>query len=567
MRALLFLLLLFISVQAIGQKRIKLKHANTLFGSVKDGERYDRLIGDVVMVQNATTIYCDSAHFFKNQNRVEAFGHVHITEGDSVDCTSLNLTYEGEKKIAHLRRNVVFVKLGMATLYTDFLDYDRIKNEARYFNGGKLIDTTNTLTSRKGYYDINTNLASFKNNVVGTNPDYTLNSDTLQYNSKTKIVYFKDSTTVKDAEGRTAVYQSGFYDTNKKLSDINSGIMETPSYRIKGDRYFINDFKKFYKARDHVVMTSKEEKMIIYGDESYYDKIKGISKVYGHSYAAKITEDDNDTLFIRADTLVSIDSKDPHKKRLLAYHHVRIFKTDLQGIADSLAYIAPDSTMHFYKDPVLWTQENQMTADSIRMVLHDKKIDKIYLVSNSFVVSQDSLQNFNQIKGRKMTAFFDGRTISRVIVQGNGESIYFALEEKKIKKSKAKKDSTEVKSDSLKANDDEAEVKSDSSVIKSDSTGTRKKPAELKIVETMGMNRIICSNMRINFKLGKVNNISFYVKPDASFIPPHELKEEDKKLKGFVWRQPERPEKEDVVPGFHQKKTTHRKIPQTTGSP
>ena len=167
-KVLLIVLALVCSLGCMGQRKVKLKHANTLVGSVKNGERYDRLIGEVVMVQNKTTIYCDSAHFFKTQNRVEAYGHVHITEGDSVDCTSLELIYEGDKKIAHLRKKVVFTKLGIATLYTDFLDYDREKNKAKYFNGGKLVDTTNVLISKKGYYDIHTNLASFKTDVVST---------------------------------------------------------------------------------------------------------------------------------------------------------------------------------------------------------------------------------------------------------------------------------------------------------------------------------------------------------------------------------------------------------------
>jgi lipopolysaccharide export system protein LptA len=187
---------------------------------------------------------------------------------------------------------------------------------------------------------------------------------------------------------------------------------------------------------------------------------------------------------------------------------VRIFKTDLQGIADSLAYIAPDSTIHFYKDPVLWAQENQMTADSIRILLRQKKIDKIYLVANSFVVSEDSLKNYNQIKGRRMMASFEGKAIHHVLVQGNGESIYYAMEEKK----------------------------------------TKVDTVTTKSTETMGLNKIICSNMRINFKNGKVNNISFYIKPDASFIPPHEWKDGDRKLRGFTWRGPDRPKREDVVP-------------------
>lgn len=506
LRFAIFLITLISFTPLWAQKKVKLKKADEWLGSVKDGQRFDRVLGNVIFIQNKTTIYCDSAHFFKSQNRIEAFGKIHITEGDSVDATSNGLSYDGDKKIAYLRKNVVFTKLGIATLYTDFLDYDRPKNEARYFNGGKLVDTTNVLTSKKGYYDIRTNLASFKTNVVGVNPDYTLTSDTLQYNSKTKIIYFRDSTTVTDKEGGTAVYKSGFYNTSRKESTLNLGQIETPEYKIKGDEYLIDDASKLYKAKGNVVMTSKEENMIIYGDNSFYDKKSGISKVYGNAYVAKIG-DELDTLYITADTLVSIESKDPKRKRLLAYNQVKIFKTDMQGVADSLVYIAIDSTIHFYTNPILWSDENQITADSIRMLLKDKKIDRIYMIANSFVASQDSLENYNQIKGRRMTAFFAGSMMSHVVVEGNGESIYFPLQEKEL----------------------EADNKT------------------YKLTYITGMNKMICSNMRINFKEGKVNNISAYVMPDASFIPPHEIKEADTKLKGFDWKGKYRPTRADVV--------------------
>jgi lipopolysaccharide export system protein LptA len=512
MRFTFIFLLIIAGSTAVAQKRVKLKKADNLIGGIKDGQRFDRVVGNVVFVQNKTTIYCDSAHFFKSQNKIDAFGKIHITEGDSVDVTSQGLSYDGNKKIAYLRKNVVFTKLSIATLYTDFLDYDRTKNEARYFNGGRLVDTTNVLTSIKGYYDIRTNLASFKKDVVGVNPDYTLKSDTLQYDSKAKVIYFRDLTTVTDKDGSVAVYKNGFYNTNQKYSTLNQGQIETLEYKIKGNEYDINDARKLYKAKGNVVMTSKEENMLIFGDDSFYDKKLGISKVYGNAYFAKIG-DDLDTLFIGADTLVSIESKDPRKKRLLAYNNVKIFKTDLQGVADSLVYAASDSTIHFYTSPILWSDGNQITADSIWMQLKNKNIDKLYMIANSFVASQDSLKNFNQIKGRRMVAIFDGSAISHVTVQGNGESIYYALQEKEI----------------------EADGK------------------RYKVTYTMGMNKMICSNMRINFVEGQVNNVSAYVKPDASFIPPQEIKEADKKLKGFVWRDKDRPAKTDVVKNAPQR--------------
>ncbi len=488
--------LLIALVPALAQKKVKLKQAGKLKNGTVNGERFDRLLGDVIFVQNTTTIYCDSAHFYKKKNSLAAFGHVRILDGDSVTITAQKLEYDGNEKKAKLRNNVVFVKLNQATLHTDFLDYDRPRNEARYYNGGRLVDSINVLTSRKGYYNITSDMASFKKDVKVKSPNHLMESDSLQYNSRSKIVFFRTSTTVIDKDSTTFVYDGGQYDTKTRRSDLKSGTAENDEYKMEGKRYEMDALREIYKIREDVVMTFKKEKMLIYGQASDAYKIKGITKIYNRAYIAKIT-DEGDTLFIKADTLVAIDSKDPKKKRLLAYHNVKIFKKDLQGVADSLEYRSADSTIFFYNSPTLWTDGNQMTADSISMLIKNNTINKIYMKVNAFVISKDTLLNFNQIKGRKMTADFVNRNINRIVVDGNGESLYYALDDK------------------------------DNSF--------------------MGMNKIICSNIIIRFKEGKVGNLSFYVKPDASFIPVHEIKEDDKRLQGFSWKEKERPAKKDVV--------------------
>ncbi|MEJ0032289.1 MAG: OstA-like protein [Bacteroidota bacterium] len=510
--AFLISLALTIASGVDAQNKVRLKQSDFSKGVMKDGKRTDWVIGSVIFTQNQTTIYCDSAEIFKKENSVEAYGHVRITDGDSVTVTSKHLKYDGDKRIAHLRDNVVFVKLATATLYTDYLDYYRNLAEARYFNGGRLVDSTNNLTSKKGYYNTRTNLASFKTKVIAVNPDYTLKSDTLQYSSKTKIVYFRDKTTVVDKEGKTAIYDDGFYDTKvtEKKSELSRGTIQTTSYEMKGDKYFLDDRRKLYKAKTNVIMTSREENLTIYGDDGIYNKITGVAKVYGNAWMAKVG-DDGDTLFLSADTLVSIESNNPSQKRMLAYHNVKIFKSNLQGRADSLAYFSTDSVLNFYKEPVLWTTENQMTGDTIRVVLKNQNVDKVYLRSNSFVVSEDSLNNFNQIKGKRMTAWFADKGIHHVDVDGNGESIYYALQEE------------EKDLDTL----------------------------LIRIVYVSGMNKMICSDMKINFVNGKVDNFTAYVKPDAQFVPPHEIRKENERLKGFVWREKERPVREDVVKTRH----------------
>ena len=506
----ILLLTLAVTLPALAQKKVQLqKGAGKLIGgTTKSGERIERVIDNVVFVQGTTTIYCDSAWFYRSKNMVEAFGRVRIVEGDSVTITASKLEYDGNRKRAKLRNNVVFNKLATATLYTDFLDYDRLVNEAYYYNGGKLVDSINTLVSRKGYYQVNSNLASFKKDVKVTNPDYTMTADSLQYNSKSKVIYFVSETNVLHKDSSSFVYKSGNYNTITRTSDLKEGLAQSKSYELKGNSYDLDDVRKMYKIRGDVEMTYRNENLTIYGQAADYFRSKNIAKIYNNAYVAKVT-DEGDTLFMTADTLVSIDDVDPAKKRLLAYHNVKIFKKDMQGVADSLEYRSADSTIYFYNNPVLWNGENQMTADSISLLIERNTISKIFLVMNSFVIAKDTLLNFNQIKGRNMTADFRTGKLWRVNVEGNGESLYFAIDEK-----------TRV---------------------------------------LTGMNKILCSNIIIRFLNGKVNDLSFYVKPDANFIPPHELDKEDTQLPGFIWKEEIRPLKKDVVKSQSGVKMPERK--------
>ncbi len=488
-------LILFISLcvgstySVMAQKKVKLERADKQTGGKINGERYDSWIGDVVFSHQSTRIQCDSAIRMNKTNIIEAFGNVRIKEGDSVTVTSRKLIYNGNSQVAKLRENVVFSKLNQVTLYTDFLDYDRVRQQAYYFNNGRLVDSANVLTSEKGYFQVNSDLASFKKDVVGVTPDYTLKSDTLQYNTNTNIVFFRDSTELIDVEGNVFNYTQGQYDTNRKKSDLSKGILETESYNLVGEKLFLDDIRRYYKATTNVVMTAKQQDIIISGQVGEYWRDEKLTKIYGNALMKQITE--GDTLYLSADTLVSIDSEVDSEKRLLAYHNVKIFKTDLQGSSDSLAYFLSDSAIFFYNNPVLWNDGNQMTADSINVQISEKKIKQLNMQDNSFVISKDTVFNFNQIKGRKMTAYFGDNAIKNILVNGNGETIYFALEE--------------------------------------EGNGV------------IGMNKIICSDMNIMFNANKLEDIMFYIKPEGKLIPPQELKESDKQLKGFTWREEEKP--------------------------
>lgn len=473
--------------------RLKFK-ADLLKSGEKAGEKFKILVGNVVFTQKNTKIYSDSAYFYDQRNFAEVFGHVRIKEGDSITITANKLEYDGDKKIAKLREDVVYRDPDM-TLYTDYLDYNRMEHLAYYYDGGRLISDQSSITSDQGNYDNIAKFASFKDSVTLVMPDYTLTSDTLQYNTVTEVAYTKGPTKINMNDGTILNAMVGLeYNTNEKQSLFQVSEIETEDYILRGDELFFDDLKKFYTADSNVEMVAKEDNIIIYGDHGRYWREKGLTKVYGTPLMTKIVNED--TLYMSADTLVSIEDSIATKKRILAYNDVKIFKSNLQGIADSLSYHVSDSMLYFYNDPVLWSDENQISADSINVEIRNNRIDRMNTQINSFVVSVDTVGNFNQIKGRDMTAIFKDNKIDRVHVIGNGESIYYALEDDTV---------------------------------------------------TIGMNRILCSNMLIRFKNSTVNKISFYTNPDARFIPPHEIQEPDTRLKGFAWREEERPEKEDVV--------------------
>ncbi len=442
------------------------------------------------------SIRCDSAFLYKKDNKLEAFGHIRVFDMiDSTTITSNRMIYNGNSQYANLRENVIY-REDSIILYTDYLDYDIISKSANYFNGGKLIDGDNVLTSKKGYYNSRGKAMSFKTDVVLVNPESTLETDSLFYDMITKVASSVGYTKITSNDGTTVnTAKGGEFRMRVSKTTIHAGIIETESYILSGDQLFYDRNSGSNRAIGNVYMFSKDNNIIITGEEAVNDEVRGITKIFGNPVLKKVFEED--TLYLRADTLISIDDSLDVNKKLLAYHNVVFFRSDLQGISDSLSYFLSDSILFLYKDPVIWNMGNQIEADSINIVFSNNQISRLNLIDNSFMILQDTLMNFNQLKGTNMTGFFEENKIVSLNVDGNSESIFFAL-------------------------DDE-----DKSLT--------------------GVNKILCSSMVIRFVDNRADNMSFYVKPEASFIPPHELEEPDTRLKGFNWREEDRPELADVL--------------------
>jgi lipopolysaccharide export system protein LptA len=503
--------------QVWAQERIQFKYEGDVQkGGQRDGENVVKLIDNVIFEHGSTLIYCDSAYIFRERQVLEAFGDVRINDReDSVTITGDKLIYSGDERVAQLRGDVVYVDDSIQ-LFTDFLDYDMINKSATYFNGGRIIDNVNILTSQRGVYDTQAKMMRFNGEVVLVNPDYTLEAEELIYNIVTKIARTTSYTTITTTDGRVLVAEEGSeFDTANKTSAFLLGRVETDSYTLEADELYYNQLDKYYSAEGNVYMLSKEDSVIIIGSKAQYWQERDLIKIYGNPVMKKAMT--GDTLYMSADTLVSIDSEIEAEKRLLAYFNVKLFKTDMQGKCDSLAYFLADSTIFFYRDPLLWSEGSQISADSINLTIKNGTLDQMRTDVNSFIISEDSVNNFNQIKGRDMTASFKGSSIDRIDVDGNCESIYYTL-------------------------DDEEN-------------------------QLIGMNKILASNMLIKFQDNEIDKIIPRVSPEGRFIPPHELKEDERRLAGFSWRIAEKPTLQDVLnntPGVEEEGGDDEPVAQPT---
>ena len=473
----------------MGQTRVLLKTAGKLY-RVGDEQR---MKDNVVLVQGNTTIYCDSARVNTVTNSARAFGHVRIVDTvDSIDISSDYLEYDGNERLAKLRRNVV-MKDDSVTLYTDFLDYNRLTEVGNYFNGGKLVDESNVLTSNYGYYLARTKEAEFFMEVDMVNPDFNLKTDTLFYNTNTSEARTKGRTVGITADADTLNTNIGLlYNKQKMYSEIYQGNIRNADVYIEADTIVADDAAKVYSASKNIEMLSKTDSLTVFGDKGIYRKLIKEAIVYENAYLRKMLE--GDSLFISADTLYS-NQLDPEAKYLTAYHNVQMFKSNMQGVADSVSYNFSDSTIYMYKDPAIWAENSQLTADSINIEVRESKIHKMNLNINSFVIQQDSASNFNQVRGKSMEVYFDDGFIRKTDVNGNGESIYHIRE----------------------------------------ATGA------------MSMNKMKCSNMALYFNRNTVTEIRTYKEVDGQVKPQLEIEPIDKKLRGFAWLEERRPKLRQVA--------------------
>lgn len=410
-----------------GVTLVYLENSETLtFDKIKNPDM-QVLKGSVRFRHDNALLYCDSAYFFDKANSLNAFGHVRIVQGDTLFVFGDVLYYDGNTKLARMRHNVRMLNR-KTTLTTDSLNYDRAANLSYYYTGGKISDQLNELTSLWGQYSPSTNDALFKNKVHLKNKNFILDSDTLKYNTKTHIANIVGASHILYND-ETDIYSTrGWYNTSTDRSMLldRSVVKHKDGKTLTGDTIFYDKKLKYGEGFTHVIMNDTVQKTTLSGEYCYYNDIT--KKGLACDSAMLVDWSDEDSLFVHADTLLT--SKDSIYNVARGFYHVRIFRNDIQGLCDSLTYSARDSIMNMNGEPVLWSDNNQLSGDFIQAFTKNKKVDHIFIQQAAVAIQKEDSIYFNQMSGKEIIAYVDSGQLKKVKVNGNAETIYYPRDEK-----------------------------------------------------------------------------------------------------------------------------------------
>lgn len=490
MKHYLLVILLLLSNVIVAQKKttIHILNADKADYDERLGRDVQRLIGNVIMRQDSTYFYSDSAYFNEKTKFFDGFGNVHIIVNDSVNIYSKLLKYNGETKFAELFHDVI-LKDDSTTLKTQYMTYDRVGHLATYPNNGTTTRNDKKLVSKKGYYRDDIKVLYFRKDVVGTMPDYKIVSDTLVYDTENEMMYFYGPTNIYNKEN-TLIGNYGWYNTETEFVYLDRrATLKNEEQSMTADTMFYNKKTGYAKALSDVVIVDTTNKATLKGE--YAELWEKLGKCMITDSLRAYYYEEIDTLFATADSMyVYFDTISNDVQRINAFYNVRFFRNDVQGKCDSLHYIISDSTVYMRTEPVIWAENSQLSGDLIDIKVKGQAIENLVMYPNAFVIQQDSIKGFNQVKGKEITIYFRDKDIDNMYNKGNAETIYWLRDD-------------------------------DGSLI--------------------GINISQSDEMDIKIKDREMSKIKHYNNIKETLYPEKQLKDDMEYLKGFLWQEDKKP--------------------------
>ena len=462
----------------------------------------------VHIIHEGVDMWCDKAIHYGDQDFIEAYGNVKMIQGDTINMSSKYIEYSGKSKLAFASGDVI-LREPSSTLTTDTLYFDRAKQEAFYKTGGKVVrDSSGTITSRIGRYYAQKEKYQFVNEVKLVNPDYVIDTDRLDFYSTSGHAYMYGPTTITGEE--SVIYcERGFYDTENDTGYfIKNSRIDYDNRQIVGDSMYFDRNRSFASATNNIIVTDTINKSIVKGH--YAEVFRDKDSVFITKRALAITIQDKDSIYVHSDTLM-VTGK-PENRITRGYYNVKMYKSDMSGKSDSvhidhktgltkllnISRFGTSDAFSVSRKPILWNVEKQMTGDTIHILSNPEteKLDTLKVFNNAFLISKDTLEaGYNQVSGKALTGLFnDKNELHQVDIIKNAQSIYFIRDDKN---------------------------------------------------ELIGIDKAKSASIRILIENQAINRIIRFKQAECTTFPESKLPEKERILRGFDWREDERPKSLD----------------------
>ena len=486
------------------------------------------LYGEVILVNNEQQLFTDYLKYDMNTKVATYYTGATIIQ-DSTTIRSDKGYYYMNTKEMFFKDSVVVVGPEFS-LRSDTLKFNTNRKVATFLAPTLITQDSSKIYCEAGFYDTKNKSAEFRENPQYVEGEKIAIADTIKYDGQTKEVFLIGNARFEEGE-RVAtanriryneVTEVTLLEGNAQTIDADQNIVAdtisydkvNESYATRGRSHIVDgdqildanqvDYDKELEigiATGDVIWRDTAENITIIAERAKYKKENDYIKASGGrgNRPLFISDIDGDSLFMTADTLVSIkgDTLTGDTSRLMhAYFDVRIYKSDLQAICDSLLYNTTDSLFLFFEDPIIWSDTTQFTADTIKMQMANNKIDRIFLRTNSFIINSPDEKFFNQIKGKNSIAYFTEGELDYVHVTGNAESVYYPLDDEKA---------------------------------------------------YIGANKTVCSEMKIYFGDNTVTGIKFFAQPQATLTPMNKADHRTLLMDGFRWENGKRPLNVDAL--------------------
>ncbi|HON17685.1 MAG TPA: OstA-like protein [Salinivirgaceae bacterium] len=492
-----FLILFLANDQILSQTantKITLKRADIMVYNEKVESNARRLIGNVVLQQEDILMYCDSVYFYNIENNIKAFSRVKLIKADSIKVFSDYLFHYGEIKRSEFRNNVV-LRDNKITIYTDSLNYDFIQNRAYYFNGGKIIDSTTTLSSETGYYYAGDKLFFFNKNVVVEHENYRLYTDSLKYEVETGIIRFEGPTTMVN-DTITLFAKKGWYNTKTKKSNIwDSAQYFSLTQKFIADTILFDRVTGIGEGFNRIRLTQIKDSIILSANYARYNQNTGEIYMTKRAFATQII--DGDSIHLHGKNIFSYqDTIDSTVfRKVLIYPQSQLFGPSIQMRSDSVAVSMKDSVIQLFNKPIIWLENMQLTADFIELHISNSDLREVHLYNNALISNQHDSIHFDQIKGNTIICYLKNRKLERAKVDRRAEVIYYITDKDRL----------------------------------------------------TSMNNSICRNISIYFSDDQIDQVVFHSKPEGKVLPMEELDKSNMYFRNFKWFDHLRPKKfEDI---------------------